>query len=278
MLNKIINEDIEKFAVGSKIGLISTVSPEGMPHVSLISSVQAKGEDQIIWGQFSHGLSKIYLKDNKKTGFMIVNLEKKWWRGRALHKEIKDTGEEFEMYNNQPLFRYNSYFGIGKVHYMDLIDYSGEQSLPMKGIISGALRGRLAKPMIKASECKEKKIKGLSSQLAKDLTSLKFLSFLDDEGYPIILPVIQAFMKDQSRMIIPLTAFGDEIRTIKEGAKAAMFIANMDLASVLFQGTFKGVKKAAGLEYGIFDVEKVYNSMVPIIGYIYPEEQYQIIH
>lgn len=278
MLDKIRKEDIEKLAVASKIGLISTVSPEGMPHITLISSVQAKNQNQIIWGQFTHGMSKIYLRDNKKTGFFAINLEKKWWRGRAIHKEIKDTGEDFEMYNNQPLFRYNSYFGIGKVHYMDLVDYSGEQDLPMSAIMKGALRGRMVKPMIKASDSQEKKIKGLSVKLAKGLNSLKFLSFVDEEGFPVIVPVIQAFMKDQSRMIIPLTAFSEEIRNIKEGAKTAMFIANLDLVSVLLQGAFAGIKKSAGLEYGVFDIEKVYNSMVPIVGYMYPEEPYKLVH
>lgn len=278
MLNKIKNEDMEKFAVTSKIGLLSTVSDQGYPHITLISSLQARNENQIMWGQFTHGLSKIYLQQNEKSGFLIVNLEKKWWRGRAEHKEIKDAGQEYDMYNNQPLFRYNSYFGIGKVHFMDLVDYSGEQKLPMKAIIKGVLAGRMAKPFIKPCQEKDEKINGLSVKLAKDMSSLKFLSYIDEQGYPVLLPVVQSFMKDQGRMIIPLTTSRQEIKNIKENSKVAMFLANLDLASVLLQGVFRGVKKTVGVEHAIFDIEKVYNSMVPVVGYIYPKQPYELIH
>lgn len=270
-------EDREKFAVTGKIGLIATVNGEE-PHITLISSLQAKSEDEIIWGQFTHGLSKMYLKDNPKTAFLVLNMAKEWWRGKAIHKDIKDTGEEFEMYNNQPLFRYNTYFGIGKVHYMEVTEFSGQQALPMGAIIKGALLGKVAKNFIKKSPDKIKKIKGLSLSLVKDMTSLKFLSYIDDAGFPTLVPVIQAVMRDEGRIIIPLTTYKDEISSIKAGAKVAMFYANLELSSVLLQGTFVGVEKKAGVECAIFDIEKVYNSMVPVVGYIYPVEEYKLVH
>ena len=33
----------------------------------------------------------------------------------------RKTGADFEWYNNIPMFRYNAYFGIHTVHYMDLV-------------------------------------------------------------------------------------------------------------------------------------------------------------
>ncbi|MFW5780532.1 MAG: hypothetical protein ACOCWI_03690, partial [Bacillota bacterium] len=79
MTNVIGEKDKEKFAVTGKLGLISTVG-EKYPHISLISSIQAKDEKKIMWGQFSHGLSKVNLAKNPKSGFMVVSLDKKWWR------------------------------------------------------------------------------------------------------------------------------------------------------------------------------------------------------
>lgn len=272
------NEDKQKFAVTGKIGLISTISTFGEPHITLITSIQAKDEKTIMWGQFTHGLSKEYIYKNPLTGFLVLNLEKKWWRGKTEYRDGVETGEDFDMYNNQPLFRYNTYFGIGRVHYMDVKDFSGQQDLPMGGIIKGALLAKMIMPFVKPSPDGIKKIKGISIKLAKDLTSLKFLSYIDEDGFPVLLPVLQASMKDEGRIIIPLTAYGKEIKKIKIGSKVALFYANLELSSVLFQGYLTAIKKTLGVEYAIFDISKVYNSMVPIPGYIYPMEPYTTVH
>lgn len=279
MLNEIRNEDMVKFAVTGKLGLLSTLAPDGFPHVSLISSLQAKNDKQMMWGQFTYGLSKIYIEKQPKTGFLILDMDKNWWRGRTIYKESKITGEDYDMYNNQPLFRYNSYLGIGKVHYMDLVDYSGMQALPMKGIVKGAFLGRVIKGLIKKSTDKNVKIQNFTQKLAQDLTSLKFLCYEDREGFPVLLPVIQAFMKDKfGRMIIPLTAFKEELSSIPKGAKVALYLANLDLCGVLLQGEYGGVMKTAGMSYAVFDTQKVYNTNLPVVGYIYPQENYKIIH
>jgi len=273
----ISSEDRQKLAETSKIGLLSTINQQNEVHISLISSIQTLGE-QLIFGEFVHGLSKINLKTNPKTGFLVINAQKEWWKGKALHKEIKDTGPEFEMYNNQPLFRYNSYFGIGKVHYLDIIDFSGKQSLPLGGIIFGWLGGLLAKSFIKGCPDGVDKIENLSVKLAKNPTAPKFLSYIDADGYPQIIPVVQSVLKDKGRLLIPHSAYAGELASIPIGAKASMFLVNLDLTSVLFQGVYSGVEKRLGATYGIFDIEKVYNSMVPIPGYIYPMEEYKLIH
>lgn len=270
-------EDMQEFAVTGKIGLISTINPLGEPHITLISSIQAKDENTLMWGQFTHGLSKEYILDNAASGFLILNMAKKWWAGKTDYTGTVDSGADYDMYNNQPLFRYNSYFGIGKVHYMAVKEYSKGQNLEMGKIIKGALLGSIIKPFVKGCPDGIKKIKGLSKTLAKDMTSLKFLSYVDN-GYPVIFPVIQAVMKDEGRIIIPLTAQREQLKKIPNKAKVAMFYANLALSSVLFQGEFVGIEKKLGVSYAIFDIQKVYNTMVPIVGYNYPMENYKLVH
>ena len=277
-MTKLISEkDMKEFAVTGKLGLISTVSGE-YPHITLISSIQAKDEKTIMWGQFTQGISKTNLQKNPKSGFMVVSVEKKWWRGLALYKGATDTGEDFDMYNNQPLFRYNSYFGIEKIHYMDVVNFSGEQPLPIGGIVKGALWGRAVKPFVKPCSDGVDKIFNLSVKLLKNMMSLKFLSYFDKDEFPRLLPVLQSVMKDRGRVIIPFSAYGEELRQIEKGQKIALFIADLELNSVLLQGEYKGSEKKGGMEYGIFDIEKVYNSMLPVVGYIYPMEEYKLVH
>lgn len=273
----ITSEDRAKLASPSKIGLLATISPTEEVQISLISSIQTL-DNQLIWGEFVHGLSKINVQSNPKCGFLAINADMEWWRGKATHKEVRETGPEFEMYNNQPLFRYNSYFGIGKVHYMDIVEFSGKNKLPLKAIISGWLRGLAVKGLAKGCADGVDKIKGLSVKLAKNPSAPKFLSYVGENGYPILIPVVQSVLKDKGRLLIPYSAYKEELALIAPMTRASMFLASLDLTSVLFQGIYMGSEKKLGTTYGIFDIEKVYNSMVPIPGYIYPMEEYKLVH
>lgn len=272
----ITKEDREKFAVTGKIGLIASISPEGYPHIAFINTIQALSEDEIIWGEFIHGKSKIYLLDNPKAGFLVLNTEKEWWSGKATQTQIRDSGPEYDLLNSAPLFRYNTYFGIGKVHYMKLVAFSGKQKLPLGKVLKGAFLGRMIRPGVKSSG--KALAKGIAVKLMKGISSLKFISFVDEDGYPVILPIIQATMKDKGRMIIPLTPYQEELSKIKADTKVAIYLANLNLTTVLFQGTYKGEFKKCGVKYGIFDIEKIYNSMPPITGYVYPPQEMRVVH
>jgi len=63
--------DLKEFEPEAKVGIIATVNPEGLPHITLITSLQAKSVDRLIWGQFCEGLSKQHVKTNPKTGLPI---------------------------------------------------------------------------------------------------------------------------------------------------------------------------------------------------------------
>ena len=56
------------FEESAKIGLLATVDPQGLPHVSLITSIQAKSPDALMFGQFSEGLSKQHVEDQSPGG------------------------------------------------------------------------------------------------------------------------------------------------------------------------------------------------------------------
>ena len=56
-------EEIDAFSPTMKIGLLATVNPDGLPHLTLTSSLQANAPTQMIFGQFTEGQSKkhVYL-------------------------------------------------------------------------------------------------------------------------------------------------------------------------------------------------------------------------
>lgn len=272
MLNEIPEEYAKEFKPSNKLGLISTIDPEGCPHISLISSIEANGSRQIIWGQFIQGLSKKNVKINPKTGFAIVSLKQELWRGRAVWTHERKEGPEFIMYNNKPMYRYNSYCGIDTVHYMDLVDISEKARLDTASIGYNALLTMISKSGARRKS-QNRIMKLFAENIFNKIGNIKFLSYINDEGFPVLVPALQAMAADSGRIVFSAGMYKDELMKIKDGADMAIFGMNLDMEDVLTKGKFKGFTRSRGVRIGVFDIERVYNSMPPVAGYIYPEHK-----
>jgi hypothetical protein len=272
----------KQFESDSKIGLLCSVAPDGYPHIALITSLSVKDRKTIMWGQFSQGLSKTYLKDNPKTGFLVVSPDQRWWSGKALHTGTVVKGEDFEFFNNKPLFRYNSYCGFGAVHYGKLVDVSVGEPLPLLKIAlgflhSGALRsGALGSGGVKkllASHTEDNAIQKMPPyglELASGLACLKFAAFVDTDGFPRLFPVMQGRPAGHNALVFSPSPYTDLLVQIPAEVKSAVFLANLSLESLLLQGCWFNTEKGGRLKGAVFEIDRVYNSMLPVSGYIYP--------
>lgn len=262
--------DMKAFEPEAKVGLIATVNPEGLPHITLITALQAKTPSQMIWAQFSEGMSKKHIRTNPRTAFLIMTLDKALWRGKARWTHLAREGEDYEMFNDKPMFRYNSYFGIHTVHYMDLVETYGKERLPLAsiaiaslltGIVQAAAGRDGGKPILKP----------WGEGLFNSMSSLKFISWVGEDGFPVLVPIIQCRAADSTRLVFSTAAYGRELGAIKEGASVAVFGLTMDMEDILVRGTFTGVRRYRGIRLGAIDIAWVYNSMPPTSGQIYPE-------
>ena len=263
-------QDMIAFEPAEKIGLVACVNPDGLPHISLITSIMAAKPDQLTLGQFCKGLSKQYIQQHPQIAFLIMTMDKKMWRGKARWTHLKHEGAEYERYNEIPMFRYNTYFGINTVHYLDLIETSGSRALPMPKIILAAMLTRMAKAAAATGQ-NDRILKPFAEDLFNQLGSLKFMAYVGHDGFPVIVPVIQCQAADSRRLAFSPLAFKDELRQIPEATPVAVFGLTMAMEDVLIRGTFRGYRSAIGLALGVVDIEWVYNSMPPAHGQIYPE-------
>jgi hypothetical protein len=262
-------EDIKAFAPTEKIGIVATVTPEGMPHMSLLTSVMAANPHQLTVGEFCRGESKQYMQRTGKIAFAVLTMDKKLRRGKALWTHLKQEGPEYEIYNKQPMFRYNTYFGINTVHYFDLVQYTPAASLPLLSIVKSTLLTTMAKGGA-AQDNAERALSYFGENLFKRMDSIKFLSWIGDDGFPLIIPVIQCQAADSSRLAFNPGAFGAELKALKPGMTTAVFCLTMQMTNVLARGIFKGYSRCRGIKLGIIDINWVYNSMPPNHGQIYP--------
>lgn len=269
MKNNFSESDIKAFEPSEKVGMIATVTPDGLPHMSLLTSIMAAKPDQLTMGEFCKGRSKEYIQRNPKIGFVILTLTKKLWRGKAVWTHLKKEGPEYEIYNNQPMYRYNTYFGINTVHYFDLKETTEGKALPLASVVTSALLTKIAKSA--AARGKQGRVLSyFAEKIFNGLDSLKFVSFIGDDGFPVIIPVLQCQAAESSSLAFHPGAFGDELGKLKPGTKVAVFCMTMKMEDVLVRGVFNGYAKYRGITLGTLDIDWVYNSMPPNHGQIYP--------
>jgi hypothetical protein len=261
--------DIQQTQPAMKIGLLGTVNPRGQPHLTLLSTLMACTPQQLSFGQFTEGLSKKHLLQNPRTGFLIMSLDRKVWRGKATFTHTVREGREYDYYNTVPMFRYNAYFGIHTVYYLNLLSHTGMQVLPMNRIIFAALQTMLARSLGRRSGGKQVLNSWTRSFLNK-LDNLKFLTYVGEDGYPEIIPAIQAQSLDPEHVLFSPSVYTRDLEAIPQGTTLALFALSLSMEAVLLRGTYLGLGRVGGLRAGMAAVEWVYNSMPPVPGQVYP--------
>ena len=260
--DRIHDDAIRMMDCDSKVGVLATEDEGGYPHLSFLSSIQAFGDSALTFGQFSAGLSKRFILDRPRVGFLVLSADKRYVSGNATYTHSANTGKEFDLYNNKPLFRYNSYMGFYRIFYLNLERISVIRPLPMGAIVLGALLSRAKALFVQKSE--NNALPRVGQALFSELDSLKFLCYYDKKGDAQILPVVQATSAGSDRIALAGIPFGKALRQIPDGAKASILCLNLKMESVLVKGIY---------HKGILDIERVYNSMPPKMEYVYPRSE-----
>jgi hypothetical protein len=262
-------EDIKNTQPALKVGLLATVSAYGLPHVTLLSSLMACGPTAMCFGQFTEGMSKKHILENPKVGFLIMSLDKAIWRGKAGYSHYLKKGQEYNFYNNIPMFRYNAYFGVHTVYYMDLVEQTGRVPLPMTKIILAAVQTMQAR--ILGSKTRPKPVfNQWTRAFVNKIDNLKFLSYIGDDGYPIIIPAIQTQSLDSQRILFSTSVFTEELEAIPAGVPLAVFSMALTMEDVLLRGIYNGLCRVGGVKVGKMEVDWIYNPMPPVPGQIFP--------
>ena len=269
--------DIKNFAPLEKLGLYATVNLEGKPHITFMNSLMAQSTSKLTFGQFVKGNSKWYMQNNPKMAFFILSPPlKKMWIGKCLWTHKKSEGTELENYKKMPMQRYNSYFPINMVHYLDLVETTKALKIPVPGILIASILTTIGRMMVKTSFSKPV-LSAYAEKLCKSITSMNFLSYINKDGFPEIIPIFECQAADHRRLVFSPGPFKKELFAIPTNTEVAVLSLSMKLESVLTRGTFNGFKRYNGLKLGTIDITWVYNSMPPNAGQIYPKKELKAV-
>ncbi len=264
------DEDIHSLSASMKIGILATIDPQGLPHLTMISTLKASSPTQMVFGQFMEGRSKQHLLNDPRAGWLVMGLDKSLWRGVARFTHTARSGPDYDYFNNIPLFRYNAYFGVHTVYYLDLIEYIGKAPLPMNRVVMAAVQTRLARSL-RRRQAETAVLNDWTTEFLNKLDTLKFIGVLGEDGYPRVFPCIQAQAADAEHVIFAASVYRDEIERLPAGAPVAVFGLALTMEDVLLRGRYEGLRRFAGVRCGKVQVDWVYNPMPPVPGQIYPE-------
>ncbi len=267
--NTLTDKEVKSFEPSEKIGIAATVDDQGRPHITLLTSMQAAGSKKMIIGEFFKGKSKKYMQLRPDIAFAIITSDKKIRFGRAKWTHLLKEGPEYKAYNMQPMFRYNTYFGINTVHYLDLIEISTPEFLPVGKIVKSAILTKIVKRRA-AKHSNTRILKPFAENLFNSFKTFKFISYINDKGFLKIIPIFQCQAADNSCLAFHPGVYLKELSKIKPGQEVAIFCLSMQMESVLIKSKFNGIKKYMGVKLGTADIDFVYNSMIPTPGQIYP--------
>jgi len=275
-MNTFSEQDILDLDVELKVGILATINPKGQPHLTMLSSLRPYAKDKLVWGQFTEGLSKTFIQNNPKTGFLIMSLNKEVLFGKAQFTHKSKQGAEIENYNNLAMFRYNAYFGVHTAYYMDLVSNSGRAALPMGSVIFSAVKTMAARFLAK-KEHMPNVLNPWVKALFNKVDNLKFISYIDQDGFPVVLPVIQTQALDSHRILFASGAYTQDLNKLPKGTSVAVFAMSFDMEDVLLRGEFAGVQRLGGFNCGVIDIDWVYNAMPPKPQQIYPPQPIEAV-
>jgi hypothetical protein len=205
-----------------------------------------------------------------------MSLEKNLWRGKATFTHSTKEGQEYDYFNNVPMFRYNAYFGVHTVYYLDLLSHTGKESLPMNRIIFAAIQTLLVRALSRKPG-KEEVLNPWTRAFLNKLDNLKFITWVDVDGYPTIIPAIQAQSLGRQHILFSTSVYTNELKAIPAGADVAVFSMALTMEDVLLRGKYLGIRRLAGVKAGMVKVDWVYNPMPPVPGQIYPKVMLQAV-
>ncbi|MHA1112181.1 MAG: pyridoxamine 5'-phosphate oxidase family protein [Promethearchaeota archaeon] len=270
MWNKEFDEEAYKLSrIEFAAKFVSTIDPRGWPHITFIAFNRAIAKDKLVWGQFTEGLSKKNVKENPKQGIAMMTAEMpfKFIQIKAEYTHLSKEGEDLDYFSRMDLLRYNTYMNAHTAYYSDVIAASPVRALGLGGIVKGILANMVGIGALKDKNA-EHKLPVLPFGLFNGPINPKFISWIDTDGFPVILPCFQLRAPDRGKLSFTLSQFSDELKKIPVGAHVSAFAMNMEMESIMVNGKLVEWRKD---KIGIIEIDEIYNSMPPLAGLIYPK-------
>ncbi|MHA1699635.1 MAG: pyridoxamine 5'-phosphate oxidase family protein [Promethearchaeota archaeon] len=282
--NSIPEKSLEITRLDLGVKLIATIDERGWPHVTMITFNEAKDQKTVIWGQFTEGTSKKNVLNNPNQGFFYMNATMPFYYVliKAKFSEKIVGGPDCDYFSRKPLLRYMTYANVHTTFYNSVISATSPIPLKVSQIIKGVLLNVLTKrgkSLNYPNDKKPDKLPPVGLEIFNSSLTPKFLAFIEDDGFPIIIPCFQLRAPDKSRFTFNLPGDKWLLKKLRKDMPIAIFglitgnPTRPEIVNLHVNGIFLGFQKCLGFPIGQIDIVEIYNSMPPLAGQIYPSRE-----
>jgi hypothetical protein len=255
---------IAAFAGTKTPKFLATASPDGMPNIVPIISIEAWDPWTLIFGEFMIWKTKKNLETNSKVGVSVLTENLNCWTVRGTFEGYERTGEKYDKISMNEMYRYNAYSGLRNCGVIRV-----EEVKRVKGMLAAP---RLAEMGFAALASATKRGEGapmppqVSEKFAR-AKAAKFISYLDADGYPVALPVTSMFSVGDDALEFGMGALKDFNGKLPEPPfRAAATIITFDPVAYQVKGTVHEISNRLGARIARLDVEEVYSASPPLPG------------
>ena len=141
-----------------------------------------------------------------------------------------------------------TYTNVYRTYHNDVRAATDVRVIETAGILKGIGANLLAKGALRVPHATPK-IPPWGVAILNNPFNAKVISYIDSDGYPIILPCLQLRAVDPSRLIFPFTQFNVELNAIPLNSHISIFglvAANQELINIMVNGNFNINSKNKG--------------------------------
>lgn len=254
-----------KFLKGpGAVKFFATVGEDGWPNVVPLLSATPWDKESICFVRFMIWKTRKNLEDRKKVAVSGLGL----FSALEVLGEFtgfETSGEKLDFFNNQAMYRYNAYFGAGQIGVIKVVSekewHKAEawRALQAK-MLSDAEISQNHDPQVMPLPVYEK---------FRRLLGAKFMSWIDDDGWPRLAPAAGAFPLSASK--IGVAGFNNLFKTFAPGRPVALSVLATEPTAYQVKGKFAGMETRAGARFALINLEKSFSCAPPLPGeQIYP--------
>jgi hypothetical protein len=267
---------------------LATRSAASVPNVVPCTSTMPAGDEEehtgnrLIFGNFLLRKSVDNLNEDPRVGILVITTDLEGWMLQGDFQGWQRTGAYVDRLNSTDLLRYNAYTGIRNAGIIEvrsvvrhfrisrlrvLADFTlaraarvvGHPTSPLDGGDPGQVgSSRPSQPAVVMPPVVQEKF--------SPVTAVRVLAYLDDERYPLVVPVLSLQPAGESTLVCAAGLAGDLLEPLPAGTPVAANLLTLDIVSFQAKGQWLGSRRFLGTPVGAMAVTAVYAGGPPIPG------------
>lgn len=245
---------------------LATVSADGAPNIVPVLSLEAAGEETIIFAELMIWKTRRNLEANPQVCVAVMSPSLQGWVIRGDFVEFQRSGPHFDHLVGLDAFRYNAYAGIRSAGVIRVREVVRAFELSQRGVLLGIVRSRwLARRLGKTGRSKG----AVPPQVREKFTRLraaKFLAYVDAGGYPDVVVVPSLIPAGEQKFVFVDGAAEPALSVLQPGARVAASVLTFEPLAYQVKGEFQGVEHSLGRRAGVLEIDEVYSACPPLPG------------